>query len=176
MAAFFISTTHVNGEKLAILDETVFSELPWGIVILFGGGFALAFGFSESGLSLYLAEQLQGLKQVALPILIFAVTAGMSFLTELTSNTATAQMVMPVLIATAKVIDVPPVWLMLPAVLAASCAFMFPVATPPNAIIFGTGKLTVTEMLKTGFILNGAAILLITVLSYFLVPLVMLNN
>jgi len=113
---------------------------------------------------------------LALPTLIFSVTAGMSFLTELTSNTATAQMVMPVLIATAKVIDVPPVWLMLPAVLAASCAFMFPVATPPNAIIFGTGKLTVTEMLKTGFILNGAAILLITVLSYFLVPLVMLNN
>jgi len=173
---FFIPTTNANGDKVAILDGKVFSALPWGIVILFGGGFALAFGFSESGLSLYLAEQLQGLKQFTLPAIIFLVTAGMSFLTELTSNTATAQMVMPVLIATAKVLNVTPISLMLPAVLAASCAFMFPVATPPNAIIFGSGKLTVLEMLKTGFILNCTAIVLITMLSYFLAPLVMINN
>lgn len=170
---FFIPSAKKGGSK-TILDESVFAELPWAVVILFGGGFALAYGVGESGLSTYLAEQLQGLKDVMLPVLIVIVTAGMSLLTELTSNTATAQVVMPVLLATAKVIEVSPIWLMLPVVLAASCAFMFPVATPPNAIIFGTGKVAMTEMLKVGFILNFTAVSLISFFSYLLIP-VLLN-
>jgi sodium-dependent dicarboxylate transporter 2/3/5 len=170
---FFIPAAKANGDKGRILDEKVFAELPWAVVILFGGGFALAFGFIESGLSVYLADQLQGLKNMSLPVIIFSVTAGMSLLTELTSNTATAQLVMPILIATAQVIDIPAVWLMLPAVLAASCAFMFPVATPPNAIVFGSGKIKVAEMLRVGFVLNCAAVLLISILSYLLVPVIM---
>lgn len=159
--------------RTAILDETVFRDLPWSVVLLFGGGFALAFGFTESGLSVFLAEQLQGLKHLYLPGLIFIVTAGMSLLTELTSNTATAQLVMPLLMATASVIEVSPVWMMLPSVLAASCAFMFPVATPPNTIVFATGKLRVADMLKIGFILNCLSILLISSLCYLLIPVVL---
>ncbi len=165
---FFIP---VKGDKERLLDHQVFAELPWSIVLLFGGGFALAYGFSESGLSVYLAGQLQGLKSVSLPLLILAVSSGMNLLTELTSNTATTQLVMPILISTAKIIEVSPVWLMLPAVLSASCAFMFPVATPPNAIVFGSGKVSVLEMVKTGIILNIIAILIITALSFYLIPL-----
>ncbi|MEO1881346.1 MAG: SLC13 family permease [Methylococcales bacterium] len=165
---FFIPLKRKPGR---ILEQQVFSALPWSIVLLFGGGFALAYGFSESGLSVYLAGQLQGLKSVALPLIILSVSGGMNLLTELTSNTATTQLLMPILISTAKVIEVPPVWLMLPAVFSASCAFMFPVATPPNAIVFGSGKVKVLEMVKTGFILNIVAILVITVMTFFIIPL-----
>ncbi|KAF3977052.1 MAG: SLC13/DASS family transporter [Methylococcales symbiont of Iophon sp. n. MRB-2018] len=165
---FFIP---VKGGEQRLLDKKVFADLPWSIVLLFGGGFALAFGFSESGLSVYLAEQLQSLKAVSLPVLILTVSTGMNLLTELTSNTATTQLVMPILISTAKIIEVSPIWLMIPAVLSASCAFMFPVATPPNAIVFGSGKVSVLEMVKTGFILNIISILIITIMSFILIPL-----
>lgn len=165
---FFIPARTTEGAKTTLLDEKVFIELPWSVVMLFGGGFALAYGFSESGLSAYLATQLQGLKTVPLAVLIALVTFGMSLLTELTSNTATTQLVMPILLSTAKVINVSPVWLMLPATLAASCAFMFPVATPPNAIIFGSRKVKMLEMLKIGFALNLIAVLLISFVSYVL--------
>jgi solute carrier family 13 (sodium-dependent dicarboxylate transporter), member 2/3/5 len=169
---FFIPAKLANGDKTTILNEEVFAKLPWAIVLLFGGGFALAYGFAESGLSAYLASQLTGLKSVSLPIIIFSVTAGMSLLTELTSNTATTQLVMPILQSAAEVIDVTPVWLMLPATLAASCAFMFPVATPPNAIVFGSGKLKVMEMVKLGVFLNIISIILISLMCFWLVPLV----
>ena len=96
----------------------------------------------------------------------------MSLLTELTSNTATTQLVMPIFQSASTVIDIAPVWLMLPATLAASCAFMFPVATPPNAIIFSSGKLKVIEMVTLGVMLNTMAIILISVMCYWLVPLV----
>lgn len=169
---FFIPARHSDGTLTTILDGQVFSRLPWSVVLLFGGGFALAFGFSESGLSAYLAEQLQGLKSVSVPLIILSVTTGMTFLTELTSNTATTQMVLPILQSAASVIEIPPVWLMLPATLAASCAFMFPVATPPNAIIFGSGKINMRDMLLVGFMLNTVAIVLISSFSFWLLPLV----
>lgn len=167
---FFIPAKGEQGEKNYILNQHVFSELPWSIVLLFGGGFALAFGFGESGLSIYLAEQLQGLKSVSLPVLILFVSSGMNLLTELTSNTATTQLVMPILISTAKVVEVSPVWLMVPAVLSASCAFMLPVATPPNAIIFGSGKIKISEMVSVGFILNIIAVFVISGISLWLIP------
>jgi len=167
---FFIPAKMQLGEKTMLLDKKVFSELPWSIVLLFGGGFALAYGFSESGLSVYLAEQLQGLKAYSLPLIIVIVATGMNLLTELTSNTATTQLVMPILLSTAKVIDVSPVWLMLPAVLSASCAFMFPVATPPNAIIFGSGRVKVFEMVRVGLVLNILGVIVISGVSYYLIP------
>lgn len=173
---FFIPVTTAKGERTTILDQHVFSELPWAIVLLFGGGFALAFGFSESGLSTYLAEQLQGLKAVSLPVLIGLVSIGMNLLTELTSNTATTQLVMPILLSAAKVIGVSPVWIMVPAVLSASCAFMFPVATPPNAIIFGSGRIKVIEMIKVGLLLNVIAIVIISCFSYWLIPVLFLEK
>jgi sodium-dependent dicarboxylate transporter 2/3/5 len=109
MVLFFIPAKINGNEKTALLDKKVFSELPWPIVLLFGGGFALAYGFSESGLSVYLAGQLQGLKSYSLPLIILLVSTEMNLLTELTSNTATAQLVMPILLSTAKVLDVSPV-------------------------------------------------------------------
>lgn len=169
---FFIPGRGADGRKTTLLDESVFVQLPWSVVLLFGGGFALAYGFSESGLSAYLALQLQGLKDVGLPVLILSVSTGMNLITELTSNTATTQLVMPILQSVAKVVAVEPVWLMLPATLSASCAFMFPVATPPNAIIFGSGKVKVIDMIRLGVILNIIAVIIISVFSYHLVPLV----
>lgn len=168
---FFLPARHRNGIRTTVLDAEVFAQLPWSVVLLFGGGFVLAFGFSESGLSGYLAGQLQGLQSFSMPLIITAVTAGMTFLTELTSNTATTQMVLPILQSAASVLDISPVWLMLPATLAASCAFMFPVATPPNAIVFGSGKVKMRDMLLVGFLLNTAAITLISLFSLWLLPL-----
>jgi sodium-dependent dicarboxylate transporter 2/3/5 len=173
VSLFFISAKTADGSKVRLLDQSVFNQLPWAVVLLFGGGFALASGFVESGLSVYLAQQLQGLQDMALPFIILSLTAGMSLLTELTSNTATAQLVMPVLSAVATAIRVEPVYLMLPATFAASCAFMFPVATPPNAIVFGTGKVAMKEMLKVGIILNFLAVLLISFFSFKLTSLVL---
>ncbi len=169
---FFIPARYASGQKMRLLDERVFVELPWPVILLFGGGFALAFGFVESGLSVYLAGQLTGLKEIPLAGIVLILTAGMTLLTELTSNTATAQLLMPVLSAVAEAIQVQPLALMLPATLAASCAFMFPVATPPNAIVFGSGKVKMADMLKVGGVLNFLAIIIISILSYFLAPLV----
>ncbi len=173
VSLFFIPVRKSDGSQVRLLDQNVFNQLPWAVVLLFGGGFALASGFVESGLSVYLAGQLKALEGLALPFIILSLTAGMSLLTELTSNTATAQLVMPVLSAVAEAIDVAPVYLMLPATFAASCAFMFPVATPPNAIVFGTGKVAVIQMLKVGVILNFLAVLLISFISLRLAPMVL---
>ena len=167
---FFIPAKTASGEKTTLLNGDVFKQLPWSVVILFGGGFALAYGFAESGLSTYLASQLESLKGTPLPVLVAVVTSGMSLLTELTSNTATTQLVLPVLISTAKVIEISPIWLMLPATLAASCAFMFPVATPPNTIIFGSGKVAMWDMLKVGIALNFIAVILISISCFFVIP------
>ncbi len=172
LVLFFVPARQAGGNKTTLLNEQVFHELPWAIVLLFGGGFALAYGFSESGLSTYLALQLHGLKSAALPIVIASVSTGMSLLTELTSNTATTQLVLPILHSASEVIGVSPIWLMLPATLAASCAFMFPVATPPNAIIFGSGKIRVIEMFCMGIMLNIIAIIIISSMTYYLLPLV----
>ncbi len=167
---FFIPAKRNSKDVEMLLDKKVFSELPWSIVLLFGGGFALAYGFSESGLSVYIASLLQGLKSYSLPAIVLIVSAGMNLLTELTSNTATTQLVMPILLSTAQVLEVSPVWLMLPAVLSASCAFMFPVATPPNAIVFGSGKVKVIEMVRVGLILNLIGIMVVSGISYWLIP------
>ena len=170
---FFIPARKADGKQTRLLTEEVFSKLPWSVVLLFGGGFALAYGFAESGLSVYIASQLQGLKSAGLPLLILSVSAGMSLLTELTSNTATTQLVMPIMLSVSEVLSISPVWMMVPATLSASCAFMFPVATPPNAIIFGSGKVSVIEMVQTGVILNVIGILVVSVMSYLLLPKVL---
>lgn len=166
---FVIPVRAVDGEKDTILNEQVFRKLPWSVVILFGGGFALAAGFVDSGLSAYLASQIGGLERVGIIKTIALVSVGMTFLTELTSNTATTQLVLPILQSVSEAMRISPLWLMLPATLSASCAFMLPVATPPNAIIFGSGKLHVIDMVKAGLVLNLFGILVIvTVLNYLL--------
>lgn len=167
---FLIPARSSENKNDTILNEQVFKQLPWSVVILFGGGFALASGFVDSGLSAYLASQLGDLEQIGKYQMITLVATGMTFLTELTSNTATTQLVLPILQSVAGAMDIAPIWLMLPATLSASCAFMLPVATPPNAIIFGSGRIHVFDMVKAGFVLNMFGILIIVVVLRNIVP------
>lgn len=162
---FIIPSKTNKGERL--MDWDTANRLPWHIVILFGGGFALALGFVESGLSTWFGEQLSGLAGTHPMILTSFVVTMMSFLTELTSNVASTEMILPILAGMAVSIQINPLLLMIPATLAASLAFMLPVATPPNAIIFGTGRLTIKDMVKTGFLLNLAGIIVTTLVTYF---------
>ena len=147
-------------------------KIRWGIVLLFGGGFALASGFKESGLSDWLGQALAAVGGVPPILLILIICASITFLTELTSNTATTEMILPVLGALAVAIGVNPLMLMIPATLSASCAFMLPVATPPNAIVFGTGKITMAQLVRSGLRLNLIGIVLITIWTYLVAPLV----
>ena len=159
-----------RNESGRIMDWDTTVKLPWGIVLLFGGGFALAGAISSSGLSNWIGIKMQGLA-VLQPIAMTASLCGiMTFLTELTSNTATTQMALPILSATAIAIHRNPLYLMIPATLSASCAFMMPVATPPNAIIFGTGKVKIWQMATTGILLNLVGIVLITLWMHIMGP------
>lgn len=145
-----------------ILDWETAKRIPWDIVLLFGGGFALAQGFVKSGLSDWVGGELTLLGGLPPLLVVIAVAAAVCFLSELTSNVATAEMVLPILAALAIAIQVHPFLLMIPATLAASYAFMLPAGTPPNAIAFGTGKIQMREMVTTGFLLNIAGIVIVT--------------
>ncbi len=162
---FIIPSTTKKNERL--MNWKTANRLPWHIVILFGGGFALAKGFVDSGLSLWFGEQLSGLAGTHPMILTSVIVTMMSFLTELTSNIASTEMILPILAGMAVSIQINPLLLMIPATLAASLAFMLPVATPPNAIIFGTGRLSIKDMAKTGILLNMIGVVITTLVTYF---------
>jgi len=162
---FIIPSKSEKGER--IMNWETARKIPWNIVLLFGGGFALAQGFVQSGLSVWFGEQLAGLASVDPIVLTTANVTMMSFLTELTSNTATTEMILPILAGLSTTIEVNPLLLMIPATLAASLAFMLPVATPPNAIVFGTNRIRVKDMVKTGILLNIAGIIVATLMMYF---------
>lgn len=153
--------------KQRIMDWATSAKIPWNIVLLFGGGFALASGFKESGLSLWFGEQLSVLDSWHPLFIIITISLTMTFLTELTSNTATTEMLLPVLAGLSVTINIHPLLFMLPATISASMAFMLPVATPPNAIIFGSGRIKVMDMAKTGFILNLLGAIVITFVTYY---------
>jgi len=153
-----------------ILDWTAAKELPWGILLLFGGGLAIASGFQESGLAAWIGSQLNVLEGASMLVMIIVTTILILVLTEFTSNTATATMILPILAALALAINVHPLALMVPAVMAANCAFMMPVGTPPNAIIFSTGKITIGDMIRTGFWVNIVTIIVIVAAVYFYLP------
>jgi len=157
-----------RGGHRRLIDWKTAVQLRWGIVILFGGGFALAAGFKESGLSAWLGAQMAGLGSLPPLAMVLATCGTLTFLTELTSNTATTQIFLPVLAALALDVRVHPLFLMIPATLSASCAFMLPVATPPNAIVFGTGEVRIADMMRAGLILNLIGMLLITAAIYLL--------
>lgn len=149
------------------LDWEWMSRLPWGILVLFGGGFSLAASFEKTGLSEWLGGRLAVLQGAPAILMIFATCLLLTFLTEMTSNTATATIMMPVLAATAVAAGCHPLLLMMPAAMSASCAFMLPVATPPNAIVFGSGYISIPQMAKTGLGLNLIGAVVITLLTYF---------
>ncbi|MEN8119494.1 MAG: SLC13 family permease [Bacteroidota bacterium] len=150
-----------------ILEGKIIAKLPWHIVLLFGGGFALAQGFADSGLALWFGGQMTIISSVHPFLIIFFIAFFMSFLTELTSNTATTEMLLPILAGIAVTTKINPLIFMVPATMAASLAFMLPVATPPNAIVFGTNRLKISEMMKTGFLLNLAGVIVVTLVMYF---------
>ena len=167
---FIIPSVSKAGDHL--LDWETAVKLPWGILLLFGGGLAIASGFVESGLSDWIGEQLSGLQGVSLIIVIAVVATLVIFLTEITSNTATASMMFPIMASLAVALGFHPYALMVAAAVAASCAFMLPVATPPNAVVFGSGYLRIPDMAKAGFALNIIGIFLVTLTIYYLLPLV----
>ncbi|EMR06252.1 Na(+)/dicarboxylate symporter [Bhargavaea cecembensis DSE10] len=167
---FVIPAVNVKGDRL--LDWETAVKLPWGILLLFGGGLAIAAGFVGSGLSEWIGGQLTALDAVPLIVVIIVVTALVIFLTEITSNTATAAMMYPIMGALAVALDVHPFALMVAAGVAASCAFMLPVATPPNAVVFGSGYLRIPDMAKAGLALNIMGIVLVPLFIWFLLPAV----
>ncbi len=151
------------------MDWQTAVKLPWGILVLFGGGLSLAAAIQATGVAEFLAAQARGLGGVPPIVVVLAVTTGVMFLTELTSNTATAATLVPVLAGLAPGLGVGPEMLLLPAIFATSCAFMMPVATPPNAIVFGSGFVSIREMVKAGFWLSLIGIVLIVAALYLLV-------
>ncbi|MBP1840985.1 SLC13 family permease [Formosa algae] len=154
-------------KKEALVDWKIMVKLPWHIVFLFGGGFALAKGFMDSGLSSYVGGLLGATKGMSAMNLVGTLTALMSVLTEFTSNTATTEMLLPIVSSLATEIEVNPLLIMIPVTLAASMAFMLPIATPPNAIVFGTGKLKMIQMIKTGIIIDIFATIVIVLMTLF---------
>ena len=149
--------------------------LPWGVLILFGGGLSLAAAVSDSGLAAWLGNSLMPLGAFGVIALVLAATGLVIFLTELTSNVATAATFLPVVAAVALELGVSPLLLCVPVTLAASCAFMLPVATPPNAIVFASGKLTIPDMVQAGLLLNIIGMVLLTIVAIWLAPLVFLS-
>jgi solute carrier family 13 (sodium-dependent dicarboxylate transporter), member 2/3/5 len=170
LALFVIPVNVSRGEFL--LDWESAKKLPWGVLVLFGGGLSLAAAIQRSGLAEWIALSLAWLADWPTVLLLLGVTATIVFLTELTSNTATAAAFLPVLGALALGIGENPLLLVVPAALAASCAFMMPVATPPNAIVYGSGLVTVQQLARAGLLLNLLFIGIITLLAYTLLGLV----
>ena len=166
----FILPSKQKSTALLSWRDTI--NLPWGIIILFGGGMALARAFEISGLALWLGELMTSFSVLPLFLLILLLIAAVNFLTEITSNLATTAMLLPVLAPLALEINIHPFGLMVGAAVAASCAFMLPVATPPNAVVFGSGYLKIQDMVTRGVIMNIFSIILITLMVYLILPIV----
>lgn len=167
VAAFLIPSGK-NRESLVTWDDT--KRLPWGVLILFGGGLALAGGLTSSGLTLWLGQQLVPLGMINIALLVVAATALVIFLTELTSNLATTATILPVMAAIAVETGQDPLIFVIPVTLAASCAFMLPVATPPNAIVFSSGYVSIPKMIRAGSILNLIGVGVLVVVALTLAP------
>ncbi|HUF71604.1 MAG TPA: SLC13 family permease [Gammaproteobacteria bacterium] len=158
-----------DGHGGKLLDWEGASRIPWGILILLGSGFAIARAFSESGLSAILGEGLSGLSGLPILLMIAGLCLVVTFMTELTSNTATTTLLMPVLAAAAFAAGFEdPALMMLPAALTASCAFMLPTATTPNTVAFSTGRFPLRKMVSEGMVLNLLGVIVVTLLSYWM--------
>ncbi|MBA6352661.1 DASS family sodium-coupled anion symporter [Colwellia sp. BRX9-1] len=157
-----------NGKGSRLLDWDTAKSIPWGMLLLFAGGIAIAKGFVESGLSQILGEWLSSLANLPVIVMILTICLVVTYLTEITSNTATATLLMPILAVVATSAGYDPMVLMVPAAMCASCAFMLPVATAPNAIAYGTGELEIKDMVKEGAILSFILSCLIAIVCYLL--------
>jgi sodium-dependent dicarboxylate transporter 2/3/5 len=165
---FLIPTRSKDAPTATIMGPEVIKNIPWNIVLLFGGGFALAKGFQVTGLATLIGNEFAVLAGMSPIIMIIIICFGLTFMTELTSNTATTEMVLPILASVAFAMKANPLLLMIPATLSASCAFMMPVATPPNAIVFGSGRIKIAEMATVGVAINIIGVIVITAMFYFI--------
>ena len=171
IAAFAMFLIPSGGRKtLRLLNWQQTKELPWEILILFGGGLSLAAAVSTTGLAHWLGTSLVPLGAWGIAAIVVGAVVLVIFLTELTSNLATTATLLPVLAALALELGVSPITLTVPVALAASCAFMLPVATPPNAIVFGSGMITIPQMAKAGLVMNILGIVLLSLVALFLAP------
>ena len=168
--AAFLTPSGKNRESLVTWEDT--KRLPWGVLILFGGGLALAGGLTSSGLTLWLGQQLAPLGLVNIALLVIASSALVIFLTELTSNLATTATILPVMAAVAVETGQDPLVFVIPVTLAASCAFMLPVATPPNAIVFSSGYVSIPKMIRAGLALNLIGVAILSAVALTLAPAV----
>jgi sodium-dependent dicarboxylate transporter 2/3/5 len=166
--SLFIIPSGDSKEALISWKEAV--KMPWGIIMLFGGGMALAEAFQSTGLALWIGSQLTLIDGLSLLLVILILVTSVNFLTEITSNIATTAMLLPILAPLAFSMDLHPYMLMVSTTLAASCAFMLPVATPPNAVVFGSGYLHIPDMIRTGIWMNIFSIILISLITYFVLP------
>ena len=162
-----------DGKGKQILDWENAVKIPWGILLLFAGGITIAKAFTTSGLGQLLSDGFSNVLPGNIFLLIALLCLFVTFLTEITSNTATTTLLMPILAAVAVKLDIPPALIMIPAVMSASCAFMLPVATAPNAIVFGSSHIHIKDMVREGFMLNLIGIVIISLLAYYLIPGVM---
>ncbi len=168
LSAFVLVVTPSQTKKGNLLDWEAAKKIPVGIIFLFGGGFALAKVIGTSGLGIWLGDQLVFLKEFNPVVVVIGLALFMTFFTELTSNTASTILILPILMPVAQNVDIHPMIIMMPVVMSASFAFMLPVATPPNTIVYGTEKIKIKDMIRTGLILNliGVAISLLAVLVW----------
>jgi solute carrier family 13 (sodium-dependent dicarboxylate transporter), member 2/3/5 len=168
MILFLIPSKQKPGAKIQILDNHAFMKVPWGIILLFGGGFALATGFTSTGLSNFIGKQFLGMSNLSPILMIIIVATVINLLTQLTSNTATAEMILPIMASVSVAISMNPLLLMLTATLSASMGFMMPAATPPNTIVFASERLKISEMARAGFALSIAGIIVVSLLVYLI--------
>ena len=166
----FILPNKEGSKKLLSWADAV--KLPWGILLLFGGGMTLAKGFDSSGLAIWIGSQMNFFNAIPLLFLLLILIAIVNFLTEITSNLATTAMLLPILVALSETIEVNAFFLLVGATVAASCAFMLPVATPPNAVVFGSKILSIDDMIKKGFWMNLISIFILTAAVYWILPII----
>ena len=157
-----------NKKNEKLLDWETANQIPWGLIILVGSGICLGSAISESGLSEYAAKLLSGIENFKTVFIVLCISLLVTFLTEITSNTATTVILMPILGAVSMASGIDAVLFLIPAALSASCAFMLPVATMPNAVVYGAGEFSIKRMVKEGFVLNLVGALVVTAVCYFI--------
>jgi len=168
LAAVVIMFMTPNGKGGRILDWNTAKEIPWGMLLLFAGGIAIAKGFAASGLSTMLGDWLSSLANLPMIAMVLTICLVVTYLTEITSNTATATLLMPILAIVGTSAGVDPAIFMIPAAMAASCAFMLPVATAPNAIAYGTGEIAIKDMVIEGALLSFLVSCIVAIVTYWL--------
>ena len=164
----FIFKSKDKKQKIITWEDSV--KLPWGIILLFGGGLSVAAAMQESGLALWFGEKAYLLNDLSVIFIILLIVLAVNFLTEITSNLATVSMILPILATVSISLGINPLIIMISATIAASCAFMLPVATPPNAVVFGSGYLKIKDMIRTGLLMNFISIIIVSLYIYFVLP------